>query len=254
MNRIRRSDIEWVYINLANRQDRDAETRKQCERVGISAERFEAHTSSEWNGGSELFTHHSKPGQIGCSLSHLALIEDAKHRNGIVGILEDDVMLCEDFSERMQYVEDVFDKPWDIFFLHASFHLRPVWHRDTLGKDFELTDTKHIARVYGLWCTQSYLVNCESAEKIQRVLIRNIHHAHAIDHAYILSQPDLNCFCFVPGMTAQFDNWSDITCTESTYSGFFPLGPHVYCEHLDEFDYDNFLDLVKNEYSPNAND
>jgi len=249
---MRLDSIDWTYINLDHRDDRDRITREQLAGVGISAARFPAMTCDEYDARDAAFLRFPNTGTVGCAMSHMALLKEAATRgDGILGILEDDVLFCDDFNDRMKMVAEQFREPWDIFFLNATFHLRPTWHRDTLGKDFELTDTRHIVRVYGLWCTHSYLVNCNSAEKILDVLADTIPVSNAIDHALILSQPRLRCYCFVPGMTAQFDNFSDITNSDSAYSGFFPHGPYVFCRRLDEFDYGHFLELIDSEYSPN---
>lgn len=256
MDAIRLSDIRWRYINLRTRMDRRIQAEKACKQHGISAKRFQAIAFRDWDWAArgEVFERYSTPGKVGCALSHLSLLKDATKRTGILGVLEDDVLFCDDFSERMQMIEDLFHDDWDIFFLNATFHLKPTWHKNTLGKDYEMTDTRHIARVYGLWCTQSYLVNCKRAGFVLDTVMKNLSQSDAIDHAFILSQPSLRCFCFVPGITAQTDGWSDITNSHTSYAGFFPHGPHVFCKHLDEFDYDLFLSMAACEYSPNATD
>jgi GR25 family glycosyltransferase involved in LPS biosynthesis len=59
------SDIKHAfYINLLSRPDRKYHVERQLQSVGISAERFNAIKMSN--------------GAIGCSMSHLKIIETAK--------------------------------------------------------------------------------------------------------------------------------------------------------------------------------
>ena len=247
MGSIALQDIRWTYVNLESRPDRDAEIRKELSCVGISADRFDACTGEQYTGPKAAVANYAKPGQIGCMLSHVTIAgHAAKQKRGIVGVFEDDAILCNDFVERLRYIESNFNEPWDIFFLGSTFHPQPTWHKDTLGvgKDFELTRTRHIVRAFGTWNTYAYLLNCQSAGRVLDLLWRNMHRSLAIDHLLILIQPELQCFCFTPGMAIQRDGWSDITKSHSTFSLFLPLGPHIWAERLSDFDWDSWVETV----------
>jgi len=245
-------DIRWHYINLSKRKDRRMQTLSEFLKIGVNPARFNALTGDDYDEKDTRFPNFNLDGHVGCALSHVALLEMASHESGVIGIVEDDVVFCSDFQKRLDYIEQ-FTEPWDIFFLNAAFHLCPTWHKRTIGRDFDYTDFRHIVRVYGLWCTHSYLVNCNSAPKILEQLGDKLPDAKAIDHAYILCEPFLDCFCFVPGATIQRKGWSDITEGISEYSGFIPLGPHVYADRMEDFDYENFVTMATNEYSPDPN-
>lgn len=242
--KIRLAEIEWVYVNLAIRPKRDEYVRRECSRVGITAKRFNALTWQDYD-GPELdiarMLEFSEPGRIGCYLSHMTIIDGARGTQGILGVLEDDVLFCDDFSERMQYIETNFDKPWDMFFLGSTYHINPaVWHADTLGRDFEQTEIRYIHRIYGTWNTYAYLVNRSSADKIADLMRANVHRCTAVDHLFILIEPELECYCFTPGMAFQQNGVSDIVCEYTKFSNFMRLGPYVFTRRLEDFNYDRF--------------
>ena len=247
MSAISRAAIDWRYINLKANPERAAATVAELSRAGISAERFEARTGDQYDGPQDAIAKYATAGSIGCTLSHVCLIEQASKRgHGIVGIVEDDVVLCDDFQERLQYIEENFRKPWDMFFFGGTYHTDPTWHKDTpgLGRDFELTDTRHIVRTYGTWCSYAYLLNCRSAGKVLDAVRKNMHRSTAIDHLFILIEPELQCYGFTPGMAIQRDGWSTITHAYTEFSGFLPLGPHIWAKRLPDFDWDAWVGTV----------
>jgi glycosyl transferase family 25 len=77
------SDIKHAfYINLHSRPDRKQHVEKQLKSIGISAERFNAIKMPN--------------GAIGCSMSHLKIIETAKANNwDHVLIVEDDILFTD---------------------------------------------------------------------------------------------------------------------------------------------------------------
>ena len=239
---VRVSDIRWRYVNLAHRTDRREYVEDELARVGISAERFDALTGEHYDGPPVDMLS----GQRGCLMSHLRLIEEARGTTGILGVVEDDVMFCDDFQRRLAYIEEYFNKPWDFFFLGSTYHINPSkWHKDDLGKDFEQTGIKHIHRIYGTWNSYAYLLNCGSAEKVASMMRRNMHRGEAVDRMWIRLQPQLDCYCFTPGAAFQKDGVSDIGNPGdpeaiTLFSGFLTMGPYVFTRLLEDFDYDAF--------------
>lgn len=216
------------YINLDARTDRRAHIETELLRVGITAERFSAIGPSKWEGKRPSPTIHRKrrPGNSGCYKSHASLMSRIAISQRNTLILEDDCLFCDDFSTRLSYIASHLPPVWDIFFLNATFHYpTPYWHKTG---DATPTVTPHIWRTFGLFGTQSYIVNARSASKILSMMRANLHHAYAIDHLFIRLQPRLQCFCFCPGLTTQYDNYSDITNKHAPFSGHHRLGPHVF--------------------------
>ncbi len=233
------NQIQWHYINLSHREDRRRHIHDQLAKASILATRFNALRKEDYTGPPEDVASMSHtPNTIGNWLSHTAVIAKGKPGN-IIGQLEDDALLCSDFQERLQYIENNFHGEWDIFFLGATFHDdRGQWHPE-LGKDHELTDTPHIVRVYGAFSNQGYLINGNSAQKILSMMQERMPKSTGSDHALIQIQPLLQCFCFVPGMVFQIDSESDIGNGITVFSNFLKsLGQYAWTNTLAEFDYD----------------
>jgi len=236
-------DIDWWYINLSHRTDRLIHIQAECRKAGIVARRFEALRKEDYEGPPEnAALMRSTPDTIGNWLSHTAVIGKATPGKG-VGLLEDDALLCSDFTDRLEYIEKHFDKPWDIFFLGATFHAdEAVWHPE-LGKDCEMTDIRHILRVYGAFSNQGYLVNGDSAAHILERMQERMPHSRGSDHALIQIQPELNCYAFVPGMVFQIDGPSDVSRGFTQFSNFRKsLGEYVWAYRLEDFDYDQWAE------------
>lgn len=231
--------IQWHYINLSHRADRRAHIKQQLDKAGILARRFEALRKEDYRGlGRDVAQMQSTPNTIGNWLSHTAVIAKGKPGN-VIGLLEDDALICSDLQKRMKYIEENFNLPWDIFFLGATFHDdEGVWHPE-LGRDHELTSVRHIVRTYGAFSNQGYLVNGKSAARILAMMRQLMPKSRGSDHALIQMQPFLNCYCFVPGMVFQIDGPSDVAEGVTKFSNFLTrLGPYCWTDTLEEFDYD----------------
>ncbi len=236
-------DIDWWWINLSHRADRRVQMRRELQKAGIEAQRFEALRKEDYEGPRETVTSMlATPNTIGNWLSHTAVIRKAAKSGGVVGLLEDDAMICADFTDRLQYVQDNFRRPWDIFFLGATFHAdEGVWHPE-LGHDCEMTDVPHILRVYGAFSNQGYLINGESAPRILEMMQEVMPRSRGSDHALIQIQPALNCYAFVPGMVFQYDGQSDIGQGITRFSDFRrTLGEYVWADKLEDFDYETWV-------------
>jgi GR25 family glycosyltransferase involved in LPS biosynthesis len=240
LNKIKLNEIEFKCISLPKRTDRREWVKSHIKKFGISFEFFDAMTELNNYDGLK-FSNGIKTGNIGCALSHYEIIKNYNNEK-ILGIFEDDVLLCDDFIERFKYIENNFNLDWDIFFLSSFYHLNndvSRWHK---SGDFEFTNIKYIHRVYGSFCTHSYLVNPNSKEKILKLIKENSHKSYAIDHLYILIQPELNCFSFTPGMTNQIISQSDIDKSIKDQTSFEKiLGKHYFVNKLEDFNYDEYF-------------
>ena len=242
MKRILRNDIHWAYINLSHRTDRRMHIEAELARVGIKADRFEALRRSDYHGPDrDIKLMLKTPNTIGNFLSHLAVWQYGWPAAPIIGVLEDDALFCDDFQDRLAYIEKHFDRAWDIFYLGGTFHVNPaVWHREEIGRDCELTDVKHIVRTYGAFSNQGYLVNSRSVPKLVSLMQENMYRARGHDHCTIQLQPALRCFAFVPGCIFQIDGYSDIGEANATFSGFMKLGAHVFAKRMTDFNFDTY--------------
>lgn len=237
-------NIQFKCINLAHRSDKRNWVDSHLSQHGIEFEYFQAKTTND----NTKFTNDQipdyTPGQLGCMLSHYELLSSHKDSK-ILGIFEDDVRLCDDFKQRMEYIENNFDLDWDIFFLSSFYHLNDDPQRWNETGDYELTDIKYIHRVYGSFCTHSYLVNPNSIEKILNLMREHMHRSYAIDHLYILIQPFINAYSFTPGMATQIPSFNDINHVHKDQSIFEHIvGKHFFINQLENFDYDTYFNII----------
>ncbi|KKL63303.1 hypothetical protein LCGC14_2176420, partial [marine sediment metagenome] len=161
MTQIRWRELEWHYINLASRPDRDLHAKEQFARHGLPVKRFDAFTPDQWPGDPAKVARMMArtPGAVGCHQSQMAVIKTVVGTGHVVAVCEDDIVFCDDLTKRLQYIEDHLTWDWDVFYLGATFHVPGVWchHADcaewgpVLGRDAEPTTDKHIMRVYGQW-------------------------------------------------------------------------------------------------------
>lgn len=242
INKISLDEINFRCISLPKRIDRREWVKSHLEKFNIQFEFFDAMTESN-NYDNLKFLNGIKAGNIGCFLSHYEIIKNYSETK-ILGIFEDDVLLCDDFIERFSYIEKNFNLEWDIFFLSSFYHLNNDNNRWHKSGDFDFTNIKYIHRVYGSFCTHSYLVNPNSKDKILKLIRENSHKSYAIDHLYILIEPELNCYSFTPGMVNQIVSKSDIDKSIKDQSCFEKiLGQHYFVNKLEDFDYDKYFKL-----------
>lgn len=107
--------------------------------------------------------HELLPGQIGCALSHLAVMSKIKNQREKYGlILEDDVMVPDNFEKIFDDLKEYFPEEWDIIFLGGC---------DIYGK---LYNEKFIiptdnSGTHNL-CMHAVLLKKETADKIIKLL------------------------------------------------------------------------------------
>lgn len=256
-----RNDTHPMYINLDHRGDRKQHITEQLNKIDLTAERVRGvyyhelltvvdpysqypHISDEFN----LMASKSK-GQVGCYFAHISAMLNAAKKGKSALIFEDDAFLCQDFNERMSYIEQFLNThEWDVFWLGGTYHLEPTWHdighknpdmpecTCEVGVDVERTDDPRIVRTYGCWSTAGYIVNINSIIKILDMLSATVHKSYAIDHNFILLEPFLNTYAMIPALIKQIDNHSDTYNNLNSFSNFASLGPHWYADRMEDVD------------------
>lgn len=237
-------DTYISFVNLDHRKDRLSHMTKQLARVGLNAERTRGLLPSEVNQPEEKLSvmRNRTPGAIGCHYSQVSIMEKALFHGKNAFVMEDDLIFCSDFNKRMEHIESFLGgREWDVFWLGGTYTLQPAWHKSENGKhthpdlqmchcdlnrDWEPTEDKHIVRTYGCWSTYAYIVNYNSLQKILGLLDANVHLSMGIDWLFILLQPQLKTFAFLPGMVKQYDNKSDIGTGITYFSHSRGLGRH----------------------------
>lgn len=212
-----------AYINLDHRLDRLLHMEKELGKASIKAVRQRGMLPQEYRGDeSKVAAMRARtPGAIGCHYSQVKVMQTALEKGKHAFVMEDDLVFCDDFPERMLYIEAFLEtNPWDIMWLGATFHVNPpYWHTgrnfdlpltEVRGRDAELTSVPRILRTYGAFCTYAYIVNKDSIAKVLTMLDSIVHLSMGIDWAMINLQPHLFTYAFVPGSIKQMDNPSDI--------------------------------------------
>lgn len=223
------------YINLAHRKDRLAHMINELDRVGISAERFEAIRTidHQWDREPYKKMYARTRGAIGCMLSQMAVMQNAFDAGKGAIVLEDDLVMATDLLERLDYIENFVntkEPDTDIIFLGGTVHCGPAWWHSqehepmlrpycncTLGRDMERIDDEHMVRVYGMFSTHAYAVPYEKIPKILKLLNDVMHITIGIDFSFIIHQPKLKCFAYLPGLIKQYNAVSDIGEGSVTY-------------------------------------
>lgn len=229
------------FVNLDHRRDRLAWMTDQLARVGISAVRTRGMLPSEYQGDpAKIRTMLARPqkGAIGCYFSQMAIMRMALHRGCHAFVMEDDLIFCDDFQERLWHLER-FAKthPWDVIWFGGTFHVNPSWwHKTTLGRDAEQTDDPRVMRTYGAFSTHAYLVNRDSLARILDWHEEILPSSMGIDWSFIQMEPSLYTYAYVPGCVIQRDNQSDIGKGVTVFSNFRRLGPYWFQPRREMFD------------------
>jgi len=194
------------YINLEHRTDRKAHVENELNNIGIKATRFNAIKMEN--------------GAIGCSMSHLKLLENAKKNqlNHIL-IVEDDITFLDPllFKTQIQKFFELHNNNWDVI-LFAGNNMPP----------FEVIDDTCV-KVNRCQTTTGYLVNGHYIN----VLITNIKMGlthlinkpnesvkYAIDKFWFILQNNSKWYLITPLTVVQREDYSDI---EKRITNYQPL-------------------------------
>jgi len=198
------NDIKHAfYINLDTRPDRKERVETQLNIIGIKADRFKAIKLNN--------------GAIGCSMSHLKLLENAKKNNlPHILIVEDDIL----FTKPSVFIEN-FNK---FLTLHKKFDV-VLLAGNNLPPFFPIDNT--CVRVTTCQTTTGYLVLnhyfdilIENYKKGIEQLIKspNDHRLYAIDKYWFKLQRRDKWYLIIPLTVSQKRDYSDIEKKMTDYS------------------------------------
>lgn len=241
------------FLNMEHRTDRLEHMTYQLETAGVKAIRHRGKKPSEYDLNDPKYRTmlNRTPGAIGCHEGQVEIMKTALSIGANAMILEDDILFCSDFQERLDYIDKWTDShEWDVVWLGASFHVNPpFWHKigqsgmppdcsAQLGYDVETTDDPRMIRTYGAYVTFAYIVNVNSIQKVMDYLERFMPQTIGIDFSFIAAAkyaPELKFFSFVPGCVMQRDNISDIGTGMTVWSGQLKNGPYVFQNKMNDF-------------------
>lgn len=125
------NNIDKIYvINLDIRYEKWINTRKQLERFDVIPERVAG--INGWGLDRKYLKNLYRncigccdltPGQIGCLLSHLSILQDALiRRYHCIWVLEDDIFVMDDIRQLPLLIDkmNVFDSEWDVLFTDVN--------------------------------------------------------------------------------------------------------------------------------------
>lgn len=198
------------YINLDFRKDRDEQIQQELKKMNIgNYTRFNAVCPDE-----EIMKEHpnfmkSKPasyrkGALGCLLSHVGVIKDAKEKGyGRILILEDDcIFKTTDLTTLTNALKQLEDKKvdYDLLYLAAN-HITPP---------MRFTNNLVICRKG--YTTSSYILPSSMYDAIIKGLENYNEEIDVYYHKFLQSRG--KCFCLKPHLTRQRDGYSDIMCVK----------------------------------------
>jgi len=202
------------YLNLDSRDDRKNRIEDHFNKFKITAERIPGFiiTPEEvvnYDKGRELDEHSRNlaPARIGCSLSHLKAIQNAKDAGAEnVLIFEDDAFIFEEHIEVLKEAlkELEYLPKWDMLFLGANV-LAPI-HQIA----------PHIGKLTGAYCAHAYAVNAHFYDKLLEYKFEQFR----IFDEYLFNEmrnPNHNIYTVLPITAIQYDSYSTIESKEVQY-------------------------------------
>jgi len=190
-------DIKHAYyINLDYRTDRKEYVEKQLHNIGINATRFEAIKMQN--------------GAIGCSMSHLKLLQEAVKNNlDHILIVEDDITFLDPelFKTQINKFFELHKNNWDVILLGGN-NMPPYKNIDETCIQVSRCQT-----------TTGYLVNGHYI----KILMKNVkmgltnllnrpaeHSKFAIDKFWFVLQESSKWYLITPPTVVQREDYSDI--------------------------------------------
>lgn len=202
------STIPKYCISLKRSENRRKAVQLQFEKVGLSVPFFDAVDKNNII-LPELST--KTTGIQACMESHVSLIRKAKEEGlNAICIFEDDVVFCDDFRERMNYIESL-SLDMDMFCLGG--HFASLTGGSMYGAALK-TKWKHIHRVIAMGGTYGYIITAP----VMDFVLRNIHYNYGMDEFYgNIVYRRFNSYAFTPFLVGCEENVSEVTGRFSRY-------------------------------------
>lgn len=192
------------YINLDHRTDRREHVENELSKVGINATRFNAIKMEN--------------GAIGCSMSHLKILQDALKNNlDHVLIIEDDITFLDKelFKNQINRFFELHGNNWDVI-LFAGNNMPP----------YKIIDDTCI-KVSRCQTTTGYLVNGHYIKVLAQNVKMGLTHllnkpnekaTFAIDKFWFILQDSSNWYLITPLTVVQREDYSDIEKKITNYT------------------------------------
>ena len=141
------------------------------------------------------------PGEIGCIMSNIKAIEIAQEKNwDDVIIIEDDVVLSEDFEKGINFLYKILPNDWEHVFLGGHIYMGPVpvFQPTVIISDFKISGS------------YAYILKKPAYEKLRiELALKNAPADDVIEHL-ILAENKLKSYIFFPFLAYPKQNYSYI--------------------------------------------
>ncbi len=197
------SEFKNIYvINLDRRTDRWSLVKNELEKASIkNYERFSAVDGKTLTHKykfvpTEAMSESQALGHIGCTLSHLGVLNKAKSdESERYAVFEDDVVFKENFDQLFDQCFSEVPSNWDCILLGGSH----VGGFDRI--------TERVIRIFGSYTTHAMLINKKFYDKLTSVWENA---GKEVDVAMASLHRDNYCYAFNPPLAWQRDGFSDI--------------------------------------------
>jgi len=181
-------------INLARRPERWASVSQEFRRGGFApVTRFEAFDARQMTIPDDWI---GRPGAFGCLESHKAIVRHARDQGfPHVLIFEDDVVFDPDLEIKLVDALGELPSDWDMFSFGGCHRMAPV------------RVTEHLYRMTKTYATHAYVVRDTIYDAFLEI---NGNHHQPVDMNNYLLQQRFKCYCAIPHLAWQQDDWSDI--------------------------------------------
>lgn len=194
-------DVDHVYIcHYKKLVDRKIKVLEQLDLFKITNFSFvELFDKDNWD-ESDILKKYPKindtnmtPAEKSLALKHAWIVQDMHEKKyDSILVLEDDVVLCENFVQQFNHYKKQLPKDWDIGWVGSCFNLREP---EIPGLNVYKTDR-------GSRCTHAYILSEQFAKKII-IEIKNINLVSDCYYNHIVKQFNLNNYWFQPALAFQ---------------------------------------------------
>lgn len=174
--------IPKYCISLKRSEERRVLVQRQFKRAGIEFEFFDAVDRNDLilpelsDKDNVPRTFKQGTGIMACMLSHLKLMKRARKQGlDAIVVFEDDIVVSDDFNDRMMYMERLEGFDFDI--LSLGGHFPGV---TTMAGAAHGTDWNHIYQIISLNGTYGYIITAKAMD----FCIRNLHYGFGIDQFF----------------------------------------------------------------------
>lgn len=183
-------------INLPHRTDRLNAILFQTEKLN----KCEVVMHQAVNGQREFFNYATTKrmrGHYGCLQSHRNLLKEVAGKDDIHIVFEDDVVFCDDFTDRM--IEAIYNLPKDWSLLYLG------------GNTFTENSTEPYNDIFSIakevYTTHAYIINDKYIKELQQVLEQRL---GKVDVLFVEFQKKFPCYIVNEHIAVQSDSVSDI--------------------------------------------